>query len=245
MATDAIRQQVAVRFRPKNPTWDRIFFTSMIALLWAIVLYGFSRTYFLAGMVRAPLPNALIHVHGAAYTLWMIVLAIQTSFISAGQIRWHKRLGIAAFFLAVAMVLLGLLAAVDALRRGSAPLGLSATTFFVIPFTDMLIFSLLVFFAWRDRFKPAAHKRLILIATIALTGAAVGRFPGFFHANPKLQDLVPLALLLILMAYDRFSLGKIQRTTLWASAVLMGVHLVRIPLAFTPLWQSFARHLRG
>jgi hypothetical protein len=42
---------------------------------------------------------------------------------------------------------------------------------------DMLIFSTLIYFAFRNRFNPEAHKRLILIATIALLDAAFARWP--------------------------------------------------------------------
>jgi FtsH-binding integral membrane protein len=239
-------QQVVVRRPPSRAAWDRIFFASMAVVLWATVLYGFAKSYFLAGMVRAPLPNALIHLHGAAFTLWMVLLVVQIGLVSAKQLRWHKRLGLAGFGLAVAMLVLGLLAATDALRRGSAPLGLTPQTFYVVPISDMLVFSVLVYFAYRARRKPAAHKRLILIATIGLIDAAVGRWPvSFFQANPKMQDLVPFAFLLAVMFYDLVSLKRIQRSTVWASALVIVVHLARVPLAFTPLWQRFATHMVG
>jgi hypothetical protein len=218
----------------------------MIVVLWATVLFGFARTYFLAGMVRAPLPNRLIHIHGAAFTLWMVLLLVQTGLITIRKVQWHRTLGLVGFGLAVVMVVLGLLAATDALRRGSGPLGLSAKTFYVVPISDMLVFSVLVFFAYRARRKPAAHKRLILIATIGLMDAAVGRWPiAFLQANPKAQDLVPFAFLLVVMAYDLASQHKLQRATLWASLFMVVVHLARVPLAFTPAWQAFATHMLG
>src|ERR1700678_1182724 len=110
-----MRQQVVVRRdRPANPAWDRVFFSGMIMLLWATVLFGFAKTYFMAGVGEAPLPNALIHVHGAAFTLWMVLLAVQEVLIAGRKIKWHKQLGLAGFGLAVAMVVLGVLAATDA-----------------------------------------------------------------------------------------------------------------------------------
>ena len=39
------------------------FFVGMSILLLATVLVGFAKSYFLAGLVRAPLPNKLIHFH--------------------------------------------------------------------------------------------------------------------------------------------------------------------------------------
>jgi hypothetical protein len=242
-----MRQQAVIhRTRPDNPAWDRVFFSTMIVALWAAVLFGFAKTYFLAGMVAAPLPNRLIHIHGAAFTLWMVLLLVQTTLVSAKKIQWHRTLGLFGFGLACAMVVLGLFASTDALRRGAAPLGLTAKTFYVVPLSDMLVFSVLVFFAYRARKRPAAHKRLILIATIGLMDAAVGRWPiAFLQANPKAQDLVPFAFLLAVMLYDMVSLKRIQKSTFWASLFVIAVHLTRVPIAFTNPWQAFATHMIG
>jgi hypothetical protein len=212
MATDAVLPHVAVRRdRPANPAWDRAFFLVMIAVLWATVLFGFAKTYFLAGMVAAPLPNRLIHIHGAVFTLWMVLLTVQIGLVTAKRIRWHRALGLFGFGLACAMVVLGVLAATDALHRGSAP-----------------------------------HKRLILIATIGLIDAAVGRWPvAFLQTNPRAQDLVPFGFLLVVMLYDLVSLRRIQRSTIWASLFVVAVHMARIPIAFTPAWQTFAGRMLG
>jgi len=245
VATDAMRQQVLPRVQVR-PIADRIFFSTMVVVLWATVLFGFAKTYFLAGMVRAPLPNMLIQLHGAAFTLWMVLLAVQVGLVSIRKVQWHRRLGVAGFGLACAMLVLGLLAATDALRRGSAPLGLDAKTFYVIPLSSIMVFSLLVFFAWRARRRPVAHKRLILIATIGIMDAAVGRWPvAFFQTYPKAQDLVPFAFLLVVMLYDLFSLRKIQKSTLWASLFVIVVHLTRVPIGFTPVWHAFATKMMG
>jgi hypothetical protein len=241
-----MRQQTTILYRPANPTWDRVFFAGFAVVLWATVLFGFSKTYFMAGMVRAPLPNLLIHVHGAAFTLWMTLLVVQIGLISAKKLAWHKKLGLFGFGLSVAMVILGLLAATDALHRGSAPLGLTPKTFYVVPISDMLVFSVLVYFAYKARKQPAAHKRLILIATIGLMDAAVGRWPvAFLQANPKAQDLVPFGFLLVVILYDLISLKRVHKATIWASAFVVVVHLARVPIAFTPPWQHFATLMNG
>ncbi len=247
MATDAIMPRVVRLERPENPAWDRVFFTGMTFLLWATVLVGFARTYFLAGMVAAPLPDTLIHVHGAVFTLWMVLLAVQVGLVSAKKLKWHKQLGLAGFGLALLMLALGLMAATDALRRGAdGNSGLGAKTFYVIPVSGIIAFSLLIYLAYRARFKPAVHKRLILIATIAISEAAIARWPvAILHEKPQLRLAVILAFLLMVVAYDLVSLKRVHKTTLWASAFVMVVMLVRIPLAMTPPWQSFATLMGG
>ena len=228
--------------RRPNRVWDRVFFTTMILLLWASILYGFSKTYFLAGMVRAPLPNLLIHVHGAAFTLWMVLLLVQTTLITTRQVKVHRTLGVAGFGLAVAMVGLGFFAAIDAMRRGSGPLGLDAQTFFIIPVSDMLVFSVLVFWAFRMRRNPEFHKRLILMSSIALVDAGVGRWPvAFLQAHPPAQDLIPLAFLLLMMAFDGVQLHRVSKATIWGSVWLMAIHVGRVPFGQGAAWHSFAR----
>jgi hypothetical protein len=216
----------------------------MPLLMLATVLFGFAKTYFLAGMVAAPLPNKLIHVHGAAFTLWMVLLIVQTGFISTHHVQWHRKLGVAGFLLAVLMVALGLTSAVDALHRGRGPLGLDPLTFFVIPVSGMVLFSVFTYFAYRERRNAEAHKRLITIATISLMDAAVGRWPvAVLQQHPPMQDLVIFGFLLLIVLYDVYSMHRVSRTTMWASALLVVVHLTRVPVGMTGAWHSIVQHL--
>jgi hypothetical protein len=245
VATDALRQQFVPAIRTR-PLADRIFFSTMILVLWATVLFGFAHTYFLAGMVRAPLPNKLIHVHGAIFTLWMVVLFGQSALISARKVKWHMTLGLGGFALALGMVLVGPIAATDALRRGSGPLGLDPLTFYIIPITSITVFAVLIFFAYRMRRQPAAHKRLILIATIGIMDAAVSRWPiAFFQYYPKAQDLVPFTFLLAVVIYDLVTQKKVLKPTIWASLFIVVVHLARVPIGFAHAWHAFAAFMLG
>ena len=224
---------------------DRVFFSVMPFLMLAMVLYGFARTYFLVGMVAAPLPNKLIHIHGAAFTSWMILLIVQTALVSTKHVKWHMGLGLYGFALAVAMVVLGTLAAVDAMRRGETVLGLDPQTFFVIPVTGMVLFGTLVFFAFKLRRHTEAHKRLILMATMALMDAAIGRWqhPAILQRIPPTQDLVMLALLLTLVVFDLFNLHRVSKYTWRGALFVMVLHLVRVPLGHSAAWHAMTRHL--
>jgi len=192
-------------------TADRIFFSVMPFVMMAMVLYGFARTYFLAGMVAAPLPNKLIHVHGAVFTSWMILLIVQTALVATKHVKWHMTLGLFGFGLAVAMVLLGTL----------------------------------VFFAYKLRRNPEAHKRLILMATMAIMDAAVGRWqhPAILQRIPPTQDLVILALLLMLVVFDLFNLHRVSKYTWRGALLVIVVHVTRVPVGHTAAWHAMTRHL--
>lgn len=181
--------------RPAGRRFDD-FFSGMAVLILASVFVGFAPTYYLAGVFRAPLANRLLHIHGAVFTCWIILLIVQTSLIAAGRADVHRRLGLFGFGLACLMVILGLLVATDSLARHGAPgaAGAEGRAFYAIPVTGILTFATLVYFALRNRFNPAAHKRLILIATIAILDAAfaclAGQFP--FRLSPPGCRLIRL-----------------------------------------------------
>ena len=221
--------------------YDHLFFSGMAWLMLATVFIGFARTYYLAGVFRAPLPSLIIHLHGAAFTCWILLLVTQTSLVSAGRVDIHRRLGIAGFLLGCLMIVLGPMAATDSLIRGAGPAGRDAQFFYIIPLTDMLIFAALIFFACRARSNPTAHKRLILVATTALLIAAVARWPfDFLYRKAPVAALLTYVFLLILAAYDYWSTRKIHRATLWASAYLIFVQQIRLPIGKTAAWHAFA-----
>jgi len=221
--------------------YDHLFFSVMAWLMLATVFIGFARTYYLAGVFGAPLPSLIIHLHGAAFSCWILLLVTQTSLVYAGRVDIHRRLGIAGFLLGCLMVILGSLAATDSLIRRAGPAGRDPQFFYIIPLTDMLIFATLIFFTFRARFNPPTHKRLIIVATTALLIAAVARWPiDFVYRRAPVAALLTYFFLLALAAYDFWSTRKIHRATLWASAYLIFVQQIRIPIGKTAAWHAFA-----
>jgi hypothetical protein len=99
----------------------------------------------------------------------------QTSLVSAGRVDIHRKLGVAGFVLACLLVVVGVLAATDSLVREAGAARRDPRFFYIIPLTDMLVFATLVYFAFRNRFNAAAHKRLLVIATTGLMIAAIAR----------------------------------------------------------------------
>jgi hypothetical protein len=54
---------------PQRLRADDIFSPALALLILGVVVLGFWQSYFVAGMVRATLPNSLVHIHGAAVRL--------------------------------------------------------------------------------------------------------------------------------------------------------------------------------
>jgi hypothetical protein len=243
MATAALQPSAPSKSVTRLPgrRYDHVFFLSMSFLMLLTVFTGFARTYFLAGVFRAPLPSAIVHVHGAAFTCWILLLVTQTSLVSAGRVDIHRRLGIAGFLLGCCMVVLGVWAATDSLARAAGDVSRDAKAFYIVPLTEMVMFATLLLFAFRARRDSSTHKRLIYIATSALTIAAIARMPiPFMHHDPLIAGLLCDLFLLALVIYDLWSTHKIHRATIYGAAFVVFVQLIRFPIAQTATWHDFA-----
>jgi hypothetical protein len=238
MATAAARPRRKVRA-------DDMFFSGMAVVSLISVFVGFARTYFLAGVFRAPLPNLLLHIHGAVFTLWMILFVSQIGLVSMKRLALHRRIGLLGFGLAILMVVLGVLAAGDQLARHLREPGKDSLAdvraFYAVPMGSMLMFATFIWLGYRQRSHPAGHKRLMLFGTFALLNAAFDRWPVFDPYPLPLVNLIcfgPLVLLTI--AYDWWSSGRVHRVTIWSTAflltVLEGEHLI----GYLAGWQRLA-----
>jgi len=232
--------------RPRLHPWsDDLFFSGMAGVALIAVLVGFARTYFLAGLFRAPLLNLLVHIHGAAFTLWIILFITQISLVTAGHVSVHRRVGLLGFVLAIVMIVLGTVTASDSLarhvvqpRRDTVE---EVRAFYAVPLGAMLMFSTFVYFGYRDRFQPTVHKRLMWFATMSLVDAGFDRWPVFDpYSLPVVNLICYTPLLLLLIGYDWWSTGNVQRVTIWSTIFMTAVQQIRHPLGHTAAWQSFA-----
>jgi hypothetical protein len=192
---------------------DDGFFLGMAVVSLTAVFVGFARTYFLAGIFRAPLPNLFIHIHGAVFTVWIVLFVSQIGLVTARRLAQHRRIGVLGFGLAVVMIVLGALAASDRLARHFGEPGnekpQDVRAFYAVPMGDMLMFAAFVCLGYRHRSSPAAHKRLMLFATFALLDAGFDRWPFFdLYPLPLVNLICFVPLVLATMAWDWWSSGK-------------------------------------
>jgi hypothetical protein len=222
------------------------FFVGMSLLLLATVLVGFAKSYFLAGMMKAPLPNKLIHIHAVFFSCWILLLITQASLISARRFDLHRKFGLFGFGLACGMIVVGVMAATDAMTRIPMVGPFDTRTFYAVPMFDVIVFAVLIFFAYRWRHDPATHKRLILIASITIVDAATGRDPltKITHL-PYLNNVFTQLYTVLLAGFDLRYLKRIHRATLMAGLFSIVMLLAAIPVGSTGPWMAFANWMLG
>jgi hypothetical protein len=229
---------------PSQPrrTAERIFFGGMATLLCLVVFTGFFRTFFGAGFLDAPLPNPLLRAHAIVFTAWMLLLVAQAALVSAGRVAWHRTLGIVAFGLPPLMIGLGVIAAIDALGRKVTIGPLDPATSLALPLVNITAFAIVIAAAWRARRRPDAHKRLVLLATISLSTAALGRIPwAQLGVSPAAGPVIGLAaLILLLVVHDVLSQRRVHQSTMWAAPFVFAAGALAVPFGMTITWHHFA-----
>lgn len=231
---------------------DRLFYGTMAIALAITAFAGFAPTYYLrlvsggptATLSGGPFTPAF-HVHGALFTAWVLLFVVQTALISSRRVAVHRRLGMAGAVLAAAMVAAGVKVAVSSAARGAAPPGMTALAFLVIPLFDLVLFTGFVSAALVARRNKEAHKRLMLLAYVSIITAAIARLPGVLPLGPP--AFFGLALLFVVAGaiYDFVSRGRIHKVYLWGGAIFVVSVPLRLAIANTSAWQSFAKLLTG
>ena len=51
---------------------------------------GFARTYFFHGLIFAPLPSILVHVHAILFVGWPLLVLCQILLAGRGWLGWHQ-----------------------------------------------------------------------------------------------------------------------------------------------------------
>ena len=224
---------------------DRVFFTGMGVLLAVAVFIGFSPSYFLRS-VTLPALTPLYHLHGALFTAWMALFIAQTSLVAGYRTDLHRRLGVVGAILAVCVFVVGVAVSIETLRRGVGGRTDSDPRYFLaIPIADIVAFGVLVAAAIVLRRHLAAHKRLMLLATISLVTAAVGRTAAQLHvAGPVALFLGTDIFVVMVILYDLFSLGRVHSATLFGAAMVGIFKPLLFSISGTPLWFAFADALR-
>jgi len=224
---------------------EHLFYSGMAVAIVMTVFAGFAQTYYLKSYFGRPPLSPLLHLHGIVFSSWLVLFIIQTSLVAANRTRVHRRLGIGGAVLAALMVLIGTATAIIRAKQGAAPPGIPPLAFLTVPLFDMLVFPSLVGAGFYFRRQVDIHKRLMLLATIAILPAAVARLPFAFIQQNGALAFFGLADLFIIpcIIYDVVSRGRIHRATILGGLLIVASQPLRLMIAGTQTWLSIATWL--
>ena len=231
--------------RDQSKRRERLFYTGMAVAFVLTVFAGFARTFYLRPHVQTQPLISLLALHGIVFTSWIALLLTQTTLVATKRTRTHMRLGVAGSLLASLMIVIGTVTAIVRAKGPSPVPGVNPLSFLTIPLGDMLVFASLVGAAFYFRRRADTHKRLMLLATIAILPAAVARLPFAF-----IQQYGPLAFfglsdlfIVPCLIYDIVTRGRPHRAMVLGGALIVISHPLRLVIGNTHAWLVFATWL--
>ena len=230
---------------------DRRFFSWMAIAMAVVAFMGFAPTYYLSGFNDSPALTPTVHLHGLLSTAWIVLLIVQTQLIAAGRRDVHKKLGILGALIAIAIVAIGVVVAINSDRRvhtaATADTLADPYVFLIFPISAAVLFIAFAVAGVMQRYRADSHKRLMLLATAHLTMPALARIvnqvaaAGFATVPGVIGAAVLVGLYLIPMAiHDYRTRGRLHPVTFWGAICIL-IEPLRFAIGFSTPWQDFAR----
>ena len=252
---------------PRAHSIDRWIFVGMAAWFIVIVLTGFiPDSVIKVEMVRAgarpPFPLAL-HFHAVLMGTFLLLLLAQTTMVATGRGELHKRVGVAAFVLVPALVVVGIILAPTIyhqvwgaahfgppeVRARMAPIVPRLENILLLQISAGLLFATFIGIALSARANHSGmHKRMMILATAMPLGASIDRMewlPNTMPASPIGQDLWILAAIAPMLIWDVVRNRRVHEAYwLWLSIYAPVVLLVAM-LWDKPWWHAMAQRIMG
>ncbi len=215
---------------------QQYFYFFMSLLIAVIVVYGFSHTID-ERLIHAAVPRPFIlYLHAAIFFGWVLFFIFQSLLVRAHKVRLHRQIGWFGVALGVAISVLGISTAIIMTRFQFFRLHAveDAVTDLLGPFLDMTSFTIPFALAIYWRKKPEFHRRLLLVATCALTSAAFSRMPlQMLPALPNMLIFIWIyggvdILIFLGVVRDLIVDGRIHRVYLYVLPALLAAQAVVI-----------------
>jgi hypothetical protein len=243
-------EAASVRSSVERSALYRWIYVLMAGFFLATAVVGFAPNS--AAILASELPNPplVVHVHAALMAAWLGLLLTQTTLVATGRRSLHRSLGVVAFVLAPCVVI-GMVAVMLWRQRTMADLGLfgPATNIMLAQGRSIVYFA--VFFLWAVLVRQRdleTHKRMMILATVVLLPASIGRMTWLPTTAPESYDALHGYMLLLLapaLAYDFVRLGRPHRAYVIGLLLLLPWMIATHFLWNTPWWRDFATKLMG
>jgi hypothetical protein len=228
---------------------ERPFYFILSLIIAGVVIAGFSRTIS-ARLFHPPTSRPVVlYVHAALFASWIVLFITQTALIQTRNVRFHRKLGLCAIPLGVAIPIVGVATALimGRLHVQQGDTGdTDAAGSLIVSLFDMVAFTIPFVFAVYLRRKPEFHRRLMLIATCALTSAAIGRLIPSTAPDEWIYVGVD-ALILLAVGRDLIVTKRVHSVYLYGLAVLLLGQTITIylDLSRSREWLVIAHRLIG
>jgi hypothetical protein len=233
---------------------DRNFFLIFLLVCWLGVIMGFGPPALKRLHGHPESPNVLpIIIHATAFSCWLGLLTAQTLLVRVKRTAVHMKLGLIAVGL-VPVMAAGTVFAEIFMQRWHLAHPPDNLQFLIFPIFWVVTFTSLATAAIASRKDPAAHKRLILLATTVIIGAAYDRWwsDGLTNVLGEgisalfIEEFLGTNLILAgAVAYDFCTRGRLHRVYEVAVPLILLAEMGSSFIYYSPRWPPIAAVLVG
>jgi hypothetical protein len=232
---------------------DRAMIAATVAAILLAIVLGFGLDIVRRAHDGTLTFSLIVHLHALAYTVWLLLLAAQVWLVRSGRVAQHRRVGRVAWVLLPAMAVLG---------PATAYYGVADNPYMPdkwiawlsVNFTNAFGAIVLLAAGLRLRRNPAAHKRLILLGTIALTEPGFSRI-WLFPLEARLgEGYVPFyistyigtcLLVLAVGIYDLVTRRRLHPAYVAAALWIFANEALADWLYHQPFWLAAMKQMTG
>ena len=232
-----------------NAREDRVASAVWLGVLWVGMIAGFGLDIPRYLKENPPAPT-IVHIHAAVFTTWMLFLTAQVLLVLGNRIVWHRTLGWFAAGWACLMGIVGPWAVMASQAINLHNPEMSDPPFLAVNIVDLAGFLILIAWGLTLRKNPAAHRRMMILATVSLADPGFSRFDSYFLPNEPQSVIVWFfwvfygnVLLVALMAAWDWYRGRLMRSFVVGAAALLVTEFLASAIYFWPPWKALALHM--
>jgi hypothetical protein len=232
-------------------TWsareDRLPSLVWLAFIWFGMIAGFG-TDLRRFLHENPSPSWVVHIHAFVFTIWLLLLTAQVLLVAGDRVALHRRLGWFAASWVCLMAVLGTWAAMVA--KAPVVSGPASPQFLSLQMGALIAFVALTGWGIVLRKNPAAHKRIMILATVAILDPGYGRLAAWIWPQEPSSTLMWFfwdyganVLLVGLMAAWDLRCGRLMKQFVIAAVGLLAVEYCEVLLYHWGPWKAFTTRL--
>lgn len=233
--------------------YDRAMIAVVVFAIWLAIVVGFGidmvkRAHH--GQLSFPL---IIHLHAVAYGSWLLLLAAQVWLVRTRRTDVHRQLGLAVLILLPLMLVLGPAAAISQVA-GNPYMPDRWIAWLSVQLTNAVGSAVLLGAGFLMRRNPAAHKRLMLMGTIAVTEPGFSRIWEPLLAARWGEGYLPfyfstyIGTFLLVIAvglYDVATRRRLHPAYVGAALWIFANEALAAWLFYQPFWLAWMKEMTG
>jgi len=219
-----------------------------LTIFWIYVGFGFGFDLHNYLHEQPPVPW-IVHVHAITTTIWLLTATALVLMVETGNVSFHRIFGWFAAGYAALIIVIAPWSELSWQALNLHTPGALPPEFLSLAFSGVICMAVLLPWGVLLRRNSAAHRRVLILASISIGDAGFSRLMGLFLPVPTrffgtymFYEGGTLLVILLMFLWD-WKQNRIMKQFLWSALFFFTVSLTCTALYFNEAWKSISRSL--